>query len=513
MRAPGAGRQAISPRRGRLEFGEQARRDYTLWPMFFRRRKRDAEKAAGSEAVPAPLGGGDKPATDPSGSVEVPSLKNAPTTQFLTGEAGRDRRTVQLLLETIARVSRSRDLESLLAYVVDSSVQITGAERGLLILRDGEEGLAVRMARLRGEKPLSGELRYSTSVANKVLREIQPVRATVHTELEMLELGKSVYDLKLRAVMCVPLSSPADDDGASLPHGVLYVDSRAATRQFTQGDLALFAALAQQISIAMENARLHLDSLQKVRLEQSLELASAIQRDLMPGVPADVKGWDIHGWYRAAEEAAGDFYDFVRACDGRMAVLVGDAVGHGIGPALITATSQGSLRSYLRLKCDPGEVVTLLNQDLCERMEDGRFLTLFLALLGADGTVHALNAGHAEPLVWRRSSGDVQLLAGTAPALGFLPGETYRTQPELKLDAGDVLVVYSDGLSEARDLREPELLFGIEGIRTALARAAGAGMEARGISLEIVEDAMRASGDVHEDDITIVVARRREASS
>jgi serine phosphatase RsbU (regulator of sigma subunit) len=477
--------------------------------MFFRRKKKEtAEEPPPPAKAPEAGADGATLGEGPSLAPE-PATKSTPTTQFLTGEAGRDRRTVQLLLETIARVSRSRELEPLLEYVVDSSVQITGAERGLLLLRDGE-GLSVRTARARGEKPLAGDLRFSTSVANKVLREVQPVRATVHSESEMLELGKSVYDLKLRAVMCVPLASPGDEGETAQPKGVLYVDSRAATRQFTQGDLALFAALAQQISIAMENARLHLDSLQKVKLEQSMELASAIQRDLMSGVPTDVPGWDLHGWYRPADEAGADFYEFLRAKDGRMAVIVGDATGHGIGPALITATSQGMLRAYLRMLTDPGAVLTHLNQDLCERIEDGRFLTLFLGMLGSDGTVDSLNAGHAEPLVWRRASGEIEVIQGSAPALGFIPGEEYRSLPPFRLDSGDVLLIYTDGLSEARDPRKPEALFGLEGLRAALGRSAGAGHDARAISLEVVEAAMCASGGVHEDDITIVVARRKE---
>jgi serine phosphatase RsbU (regulator of sigma subunit) len=482
--------------------------------MFFRRKKKEADALTPDATAPEERPGATSP--EEGSSLGEGGTKSAPTTQFLTGEASKDRRTVQLLLETIARVSRSRDnLESLLEYVVDSSVRITGAERGLLLLAGDEkgEGLVVRTARGRGEKPLGGDLRFSTSVANKVLREVQPVRATVHSESEMLELGKSVYDLKLRAVMCVPLASPGDEQKVQQPKGVLYVDSRAATRQFTQGDLALFAALAQQISIAMENARLHLDSLQKVKLEQSIELASAIQRDLMSGVPSDVPGWDLHGWYRPAEEAGADFYEFMKTRDGRLAVIVGDATGHGIGPALITATSQGTLRAYLKMLPDPGEVLTHLNQDLCERIEDGRFLTLFLGMLASDGTVVSLNAGHAEPLLWRCSTGAVEVIQGSAPALGFIPGEVYRSLAPIRLDVGDVLLIYTDGLSEARDPRNPEVLFGLDGLRAALTRAACAGKDARGISLELVEAAMRTSGGKHEDDITIVVARRKESAA
>ena len=476
--------------------------------MFFRRKHKNPEPpddggvpAAANAPAPAPI------------SVDPPAVP-APTTQFLIGEAGTDRRTVQVLLEAIARVSESKDLDGLLNDIVDRSIEITGAERGLLLMRPevgAEDQLQVRVARLRGGKPFVDEVRFSTTIANKVLDEVQAVRATVHSESEALELGRSVYDLKLRAVMCVPLAASQGDPALGKlgqPRGVLYVDSRAATRQFSQGDLSLFAALAQHISIAMENARLHIDSLEKVRLEQSLELASAIQRDLMPQIPTDVDGWDVHGWYGPAESTAGDFYDFVKGRDGRLNIVVGDVTGHGVGPALITAAAQAGIRSYLRLVSDPGQVVTLLNQDICERVEDGRFLTLFLACLETSGEVLSLNGGHALPLVWRRATQEIETIPRGGPALGMIPDEVYHAHDPMQLASGDVLVVYTDGLSEARHPARPEAFFGEEGIQRALAASAAAGEGARRICLSLVEEAMKLSGGVREDDITVVVARR-----
>ncbi len=475
--------------------------------MFFRRKKnppaetRPSEPAPAAPAVPEPAVG------SPAGPA---------STQFLTGEAGRDRRTVQVLLEAIARVSEARDLESLLIDIVDSSIELTGAERGLLVMRGTKEGeMLVRVARVRGKKPVAGDLRYSTTVAGRVLAEARPLRAQVHSESEALELGRSVYDLKLRAVMCVPLSSPsagaggagAEEAPASPPKGVLYVDSRAATRQFSQPDLALFAALAQHISIAMMNAQLQLDSLEKVRLEQSLELASAIQRDLMPRVPS-IPGWDLAGWYGPAEQTGADFYDFLRVGKGALALVVGDVTGHGIGPALITASAQGSLRTSLRMNPDPGEVVTLLNMDLCERIEDGRFLTLFLATLDENGQVRALNAGHSPPLLWSRADRSVQSIKMCGPALGMIADEVYRAHPPVTMSSGDVLVAYTDGLVEARTAGSEDDFFGEEGLRRTLDAAAGEGLSAREICTRLAEAALERSGGVREDDITVVVARR-----
>src|SRR5262245_26012225 len=466
--------------------------------MFFRRKKATPEPAPSPEpAVAAP------PAHAPACTALA-----GPSTQVLTGESSRDRRTVQVLLEAIAGVSEARDRESLLDDIVESSIEMTGAERGLLVMRGTRDGeLAVRVSRQRGKKPPTGDMRYSTTVAGKVLGEGRPLRAQVHSESEALELGRSVYDLKQRAVIYVPLSGPAPEGaGVPPPKGVLYVDSRAATRQFSQQDLALFAALAQHISIAMVRHELQLDSLEKVRLEQSLELASAIQQDLMPRVP-NVPGWDLAGFYGPADQTGADFYDFIKVGDG-LAIVVGDVTGHGIGPALITASAQGSLRTSFKLSSDPGQVVSLLNQDLCERIEDGRFLTLFLATLATSGEVRALNAGHSVPFLWRAADHSIQTIPMCGAALGMLAEEVYRAHPPIAMHPGDVLVAYTDGLIEARKPGSEDDFFGEEGLRRALDAAAGAQRSAREICTELAEAAMAHSGGIREDDVTVVVAKR-----
>ncbi|MFT5288929.1 MAG: sigma-B regulation protein RsbU (phosphoserine phosphatase) [Planctomycetota bacterium] len=479
--------------------------------MFFRKKRKPSDESRadgnGSTTGTYPKGetGGGRALEPAEGTA---SSQGPPSTQFLTGEAGKDRKLVQVLLEAIAQVSEVRDLDTLLTYIVDTSVEITNAERGFLLMKaEGSENLVVRVGRGRNKEDVDDDGRFSTSIPKKVLAEVQAIRATVHSESEALELGRSVFDLKLRAVMCVPLTSGMAAGGP--PMGVLYVDSRAATRQFKQADLSLFAALGQQISIAIENARLHLDSIEKVRMERDLELASAIQRDLMPRIPENVPGWEVHGWYGPAEGTAGDFYDFVKAKDGRLFVIVGDVTGHGIGPALITASAQASMRSYLRMVSDPEEVVSLLNQDLCERVEDGRFLTLFVAALSEDGGLIGLNAGHSLPMIWRAATGEVELIGRGGPAVGMIPDEAYKAHPPEQLQPGDVLLIYTDGVTEARNPAEKDILFGEDGLSKALATAAASGMEAKGICLDLVEKTLAFAHNVREDDLTIVVVRRK----
>lgn len=477
----------------------------------------ETPEAAESEPAPPLAAEGDAYATVPPSGV-AGRESGAATTQFLTGDQLTDRRTVQVLLDAITKVSTSRDLEELLVEFVDRSIEVTGAERGILLLRNAKGALEPRVARQRGAKSITGELRFSTTVAGKVLEQGQPVRATVHSENQAMNLGQSVYDLKLRAVMCVPLRPPPRErgepseasQGEPAPNGVLYVDSRAATRQFSHRDLSLFYALAQQMAVALENARLHLDSVERARLEASLQTAREIQKDLIPPLPRDIEGYDLYAWFSPAEKTAGDFYDFVKLRDGRFAIVVGDVTGHGIGPALISSAAQGSLRSSLRFVPHSGEVVTALNQDLCERVQDGRFLTLFLGLLDPRGKLEALNAGHAEPLWWRARDGSVQRLRRGGPALGMIPDTIYEPSDRVELDPGDVLVVYSDGLSEAKSASDPDHLFGEDGLTTALGElAALRDGSAEAIAMGLVARVLAHSGQKFEDDMSVLVVRRR----
>jgi sigma-B regulation protein RsbU (phosphoserine phosphatase) len=478
--------------------------------MFFRRKRADGS------ASEAPGQTGAAPQAGQAGSPGAPATWTSPaeaTTQFLTGDQHGDRQRVQILLEAISRVANARvdsaeDLERLLVQIVDLSIEVTDAERGLLLLERAGGEIEVHVARGREARPVTGEVRFSTTIAKRVLDQREPLRATVQSDSEALELAQSVFDLKLRTVMCVPLSTLEEGASGGRPQGALYVDSRAATRQYKQADLSLFMALATQISASMQKARLHLDSLEKLRLEQTLELASSIQRDLMPRAPYALEGFEVHGWYRPAEQAAGDFYDIVKVKGGSLAFAIGDVTGHGIGPALITASAQASLRSFLKLIDDPGQAVSLLNQDLSERMDDGRFLTLFLGVLSPDGQLTYVNGGHPPAMLYRAADRSCTPLEGHGPALGMLEDEIYETSPSLQLEPGDAILAFTDGALEARTTCEKQELLGEEGVQAAFCEAMAAGSTASEVALTLAEHTLEYASGILEDDLTFIVVRR-----
>jgi serine phosphatase RsbU (regulator of sigma subunit) len=429
---------------------------------------------------------------------------------ILSGDPMVDGKSLDVLLDAIRHVSESRDVESLLQYVVDTATQTMGAERGFLVLIQEDGTQVVRVARAAGQDLPEGERAYSTSVVHKVVSTETPLRTTEASDAQALELGHSVFQLKLRGVMCAPLTPQGRDfrEESSLQRGALYVDSKVTAREFTSRDLALFSALAQHIAVALENARLNAQSLEKMRLERSLEIATEIQAGLMPSSPPDVKGFELYGWFRPAEHATGDFYDFVRLGDGRQALVIGDVTGHGIGPALITATAQAGLRSYLKILTDPAQVVTMLNADLAERMDDGMFLTLFLGVFSEEGDLEYVNAGHTPPLLWRHSDQTIEDLPATGPALGLMDDMQYEVSEPMVLNPGDTLLAFTDGLVEARHHDRPERFFGEQGVRAILAELGWGNFSAEDLTEQVVAGALEFSGGEREDDMTLVTLSR-----
>jgi len=227
----------------------------------------------------------------------------------------------------------------------------------------------------------------------------------------------------------------------------------------------------------------------------------------MPKGSPTVPGFELFGWSRSAEGTSGDFYDFVRTRTGGVWFVVGDVAGHGVGPALVTATAQAGLRAYARVLDGLGEIVTLLNSDLSQRIEPGMFLTLFLAQIDERGRVRTLNAGHTPPLVWRSATGAIEALPADGPALGLIAEFRYSAGPTLTMQPGDLLLAISDGIVEARHPEIPERLFGAVGVRGILADAGRHGLDAEETAEALATAVLELTLGAHEDDLTIVTVR------
>ena len=417
---------------------------------------------------------------------------------LLTGDPDEDSRSLEILLDTIAAVTLNIDLDAVLRDIVSRSLLVTRAERAILLLGDTPDDLKVRVAQDREGESLAGDLQWSRSLVRKCLEEEVAVRSVVQSDQQALELGQSVYDLKLRAVMCAPMLA------RDRVIGVIYVDSRAVRREFSARDLALFGAISAQLAIAVENARLHADSLEKVRLQKDVEIARRIQQHLLPKLPEDCEGLDIGLRYEAAEQASGDTYDIVALPDGRRAIVIGDVTGHGVGAALLTHAVQAALRSYLETIDDPSEIVTRLNRRLVAGVETGNFMSLLLVIVDPrKRTLQYVNAGHPG-LILCGASG-CRVLDKTGMVLGVVGDQTYEVSPTVQLAAGDLLFLHTDGVDET--MSPSRETFGVDRLCAILQQHRGDPAEAVLAHVDAAIAAHVGDSVAPADDVTMIAVK------
>lgn len=391
-----------------------------------------------------------------------PEPRAEETSTILTGDTTEDAHSLQILLDTIAAVTANIDLDTVLSDIVDRSLEVTSAERALLLLGDSPDSLVVRVARDRDGNALEGDLQWSRKIVGLCLQKGSTQRAVLGSDQEALTFSQSMYDMRLRAVMCAPMRA------RNRTVGVIYVDSRAKRREFSVRDQALFHAISAQLAISIENARLHADSLEKARLAKEMDVVNDIQQRLLPTVPRGLPRLDADRVYVPAEKASGDSYDLVPMRDGRLAVMIGDVSGHGVGSALLNHSVQAALRSYIELIDDLSDIVTRINGRLARSVEVGKFMSLVLAIVDpVKRTLHYVNAGHPGVILVRGR--DVRVLEKTGMVLGVDGDQVYEQAPAIELQPGDLLFLHTDGVDEAK--RPGGEVFGAERLCQVLAAA------------------------------------------
>jgi sigma-B regulation protein RsbU (phosphoserine phosphatase) len=287
--------------------------------------------------------------------------------------------------------------------------------------------------------------------------------------------------------------------------GLLYVDSKASAGEFTDADLTLFKALAGQVAVAVDSARLLRHYLDKQRLQEEMNVARQIQLSLLPRGGMKVEGMEIQSLYEACDEASGDYFDYILRDGNKLGLVVGDVAGHGVGAALVMSTARALLRAFAATDSSPEEVITRLNRFLSEDVETGNFMTLFYGEVSlAERRLVYVRAGHNEPLLYRRETGEFEELGEGGVALGLIDDFEFEVAGPVRLDPGDLLLLYTDGIIEAMDPASEQ--FGKERLKTIL--SANRDLSAREL-VSRIRQAVRghAGTNRQEDDYTLVLAR------
>jgi serine phosphatase RsbU (regulator of sigma subunit) len=257
--------------------------------------------------------------------------------------------------------------------------------------------------------------------------------------------------LGIRNVLCVPLRlvryvDKAENVGEERRIGVLYLDSKEKGSLLSGSTRAALETLATEAAVAIENARLYRETMEKARMEQEMRIAAEIQQALLP------KAARAGSYFRAAAASlpcrsiGGDFYDYMEMMDGSLGFALGDVAGKGPPAALLSAMMQGIFAAQAATTDEPSKTITRVNLALYRRGIESRFVTLMYGVLDSAGNMVYCNAGHNPPLIIGASG--VRRLERGGPIVGLFENATYEEE-RLTLAPGDWLIVFSDGISEA----------------------------------------------------------------
>jgi sigma-B regulation protein RsbU (phosphoserine phosphatase) len=466
-----------------------------------------------------PLSSGATMITDNSSSVPEATISLASTGRTTSGllEAIEDARTQS---DETSRVARQSDLLALISkisvalldtatlnetldQIVSMVFQAVPADRSMIMMRDEKSpDLKVAVARLRDRAGEVGEIRISRSVIDEVVTNGKSV-LTSDAQADPRFMGGTVMLQGVRSVLAVPLGV------GEKVFGIVYADSPLAEGRFTEDHLKVLTTLASVAAIRVQNARLMEQQMERVRLERELQVASEIQQRFQPASAPIVAGYELQGISFPCYEIGGDYYDFIQRDNGKLIVALGDVSGKGPAAALLMSSLHAAVHAHSDTHDSLAKMIGAVNRYLVDSTPANRFVTLFYAELDPkEGALAFLNAGHNPPLIVHAGGTMEQLAAGGLP-LGIMANADFR-EGKTRLHPGDVLVIYSDGVSEAVNPKGEE--FGPTRLYEVVARnldASAAGIRDR------IESALTkfCQGTPAADDITLVICKRLAESA
>ncbi len=416
-------------------------------------------------------------------SIEL-SLQDAPGTLQST-------KAIQALVRVGQELSSHRPLPELFQLVIDLAKEAVGATRAVLMILENN-ALAPRAA-------AGDNFRISSAVRDRVLQDKASVLVRDALDDRLLAQRDSIVFSGVRSLMAVPLQVNARVTG------LLYVDTRDFLQRFTEEDLSLLTVMANVAAIRIEHARLveveHSERLMALELVS----AAAIQNAFLPSAAPVVPGWSIAGKTLPCLGVGGDYFDYAVHPDGRVTLLVADVAGKGMSAALLMSNMQAHAQASMEANPPPGVIMERLNKMINARCPGNRFITCFWACIDPrSGEVVYANAGHNRPVLVR-ADGTVEALDGGGFILGPLPGIKYENY-YATLRPGDVLAIYTDGLTEACPQGSLEE-FGEARVGAALTKGLHESSDAIANSL-IAELTCWTAPDTFADDVTLIVAKR-----
>jgi serine phosphatase RsbU (regulator of sigma subunit) len=357
--------------------------------------------------------------------------------------------TLSNIIEATKRLNSTLDLGELINIILQIASRHTGADRGTVFLMDREHdeiwslvglGLAQHEIRLPTSKGLAGHVARTGETIN-----LKDAYSDSRFEPEVdRRLG-----YKTSTVLCLPILNKDNETVGVIQ--LLNKDSGP----FTSSDEDFLRALSDHCALALENAQLHRELIQKQKLERDLQLARSIQRGLLPEHPPHLEGFDIAVSHRPSQMVGGDYYDFISLSPRTLLTVIADVEGKGVASALVMANLQATLRALVQHLHSLERIVGSVNDMILADTRAQKYLSMFVGLLDQrNRTFHYINAGHVPPAVVR-SSGEIVFLREGGMVVGIFPGVAYE-RGFIRLEPGDIFVGCTDGITEAMDVDSNE---------------------------------------------------------
>ena len=407
-------------------------------------------------------------------------------------------KALRRVLEVTRKLAAPFDLDTMLTEVVDVSRNILDADRGTVFLYDElTDELVVRVAtelgtiRIPANKGIVGESAQTHKLIN--------VPDCYADDRFNRDIDKQT-GYRSRCMLTIPLLGFED----SLV-GVLQILNKN-DGIFDEEDEFIATALAAQAAVVLHRAKITEQIIESEKLDREIAVARDVQIGTLPKEMPTIDGYGFAGAFEPTDQTGGDLYDFVQLDENRLFLLMGDATGHGIGPALSATQVRAMLRVALRLESSLDDAFVHINDQLCDDLPDDRFVTGFFGLLDATQHKVSFHSGGQGPILhYHAASGDYDWHPATTFPLGYLPQTDLAAPLEIDLAPGDILGLISDGIYEYEN--EQGVQFGQQGVADVIDQTRDGDADA--VVAEIMRAVRQHGGSVPQADaITIVLARR-----
>ena len=386
-----------------------------------------------------------------------------------TSTAITDLRQTSALLEGLRAMGTARVLDHVLDLVLDSAIAVSGAERGFLMLVSDSGTLEFKAGRRRDARSLSvADFATSRKIPEEVFTtgEMRLVEDLLDSDTASDHEG--TIALGIRNVLCAPLTemrwgASGETTGEDRRLGVLYLDSRERKSFRPNTIRSALETLANEAASAIDKARLYRESVEKAKFEQDLRTAQDFQQALLPKAAPNLGFFDAAASMVPCRLIGGDFFEYVALAEGALAFTLGDVAGKGAPAGLLGARIQEIFSAHVPMLAAPAATMARINTTLLGRSLESRFVTMFYGILHPDGRLRYCNAGHNPPVLVTPDG--VRRLHTGGLIVGLFDDAEYE-EAMIQLATNDLLVVFSDGISEAMNDRDEE--FGDDRIITSV---------------------------------------------